>query len=129
MCTKKGEIGTTPYPRRASASAPPMGRKEGGNARQHGTRAATREGARNCAPDQQRTFTSRHGRISNRSPNQKDIAGKNRAHSSTNKLETNEDNELFGDYAILTLSFGLAPSGGIHMQLVQGDPPETQNAT
>jgi hypothetical protein len=31
------------------------------------------------------TFTSRHGRISNRSPNQKDIAGKNRADSSTNR--------------------------------------------
>jgi hypothetical protein len=31
------------------------------------------------------TFTSRHGRISNRSPNQKDIAGKNRADSNTNR--------------------------------------------
>jgi hypothetical protein len=34
------------------------------------------------------TFTSRHGRISNRSPNQKDIAGKNRAHSSRNRVGT-----------------------------------------
>jgi hypothetical protein len=34
------------------------------------------------------TFTSRHGRISNRSPNQKDIAGKNRAHNSRNRLGT-----------------------------------------
>jgi hypothetical protein len=31
------------------------------------------------------TFTSRHGRISNRSPNRKDIAGKNRADSHTNR--------------------------------------------
>jgi hypothetical protein len=27
------------------------------------------------------------------------------------------------------LNFGLAPSGGIHMQFVKGKPPETQNAT
>jgi hypothetical protein len=35
----------------------------------------------------------------------------------------------FGDYAILTLIFGLAPSGGIHMQFIKGKPPETQYAT
>jgi hypothetical protein len=34
------------------------------------------------------TGTSRHGRSCNRSPNQKDIAGKNRAHSSTNRVGT-----------------------------------------
>jgi hypothetical protein len=36
---------------------------------------------------------------------------------------------LFGDYAILALSFGLAPRGGIHMQFVKGKPPETQYAS
>jgi hypothetical protein len=35
-----------------------------------------------------RAGTSRHGRISNRSPNQKYIVGKNRAHSSTNRAGT-----------------------------------------
>jgi hypothetical protein len=35
----------------------------------------------------------------------------------------------FSDYAILALSFGLAPHGGIHMQFVKGKPPETQCAT
>jgi hypothetical protein len=34
------------------------------------------------------TFTSRHGRISNRSPNQEDIAGKNRADGGTNRAGT-----------------------------------------
>jgi hypothetical protein len=38
-------------------------------------------------------------------------------------------NKLFSDYAILAVSFGLAPSGGIHMQFVKGKPPETQYAT
>jgi hypothetical protein len=33
-------------------------------------------------------FASRHGSISNGSPNQKDIAGKNRAHSSKNRVGT-----------------------------------------
>jgi hypothetical protein len=34
------------------------------------------------------TFTSRHGRISNRCPNQQDITGKNRAHSNRNRAGT-----------------------------------------
>jgi hypothetical protein len=38
-------------------------------------------------------------------------------------------NKSFGDYAILALSFGLAPHGEIHMQFVQRKPPETQYAT
>jgi hypothetical protein len=33
-------------------------------------------------------FTSRHGRISNRCPNQKDITGKNRAHSNRDRAGT-----------------------------------------
>jgi hypothetical protein len=37
--------------------------------------------------------------------------------------------ELLGDYAILAWSFGLAPSGGIHMQFLKRKPPETQYAT
>jgi hypothetical protein len=35
----------------------------------------------------------------------------------------------FGYYAILALSFGLAPDGGIHMQFVNEKPPETQYTT
>jgi hypothetical protein len=37
-------------------------------------------------------------------------------------------NKLFGDHAILALSFGLAPHGGIHIQFERGKPPETPNA-
>jgi hypothetical protein len=37
--------------------------------------------------------------------------------------------KFFGDYSILTESFGLAPSGGIHMQSVKGKPQETRYAT
>jgi hypothetical protein len=36
--------------------------------------------------------------------------------------------KLFGDNALLALSFGLAPSGGIYMQFERGKPPETPNA-
>jgi hypothetical protein len=36
--------------------------------------------------------------------------------------------ELYGDYAILALSFGVAPSGGICMHFERGKPPETLNA-
>jgi hypothetical protein len=49
---------------------------------------ATREDTRNGAPAAKNTVSSRHGRISNRSPNQKYIAGKNRAHSNTSRAET-----------------------------------------
>jgi hypothetical protein len=60
---KRGKSRTTPYPRRASASAPPKGRKEG---RQ---RRATRDdggdderGRSNCAPDQQQTHGHQQAR-------------------------------------------------------------------
>jgi hypothetical protein len=43
--------------------------------------------------------------------------------------DLNEYTNYFGGYAILALSFGLAPSGGIHMQVVKRRPPETQYAT
>jgi hypothetical protein len=36
--------------------------------------------------------------------------------------------KLFGDYAILAQSFGLAPHGETHMQFERGKPPETPNA-
>jgi hypothetical protein len=38
------------------------------------------------------------------------------------------ENKLFGDYAILAESVGLAPHGGIRMQFERGKPPETPNA-
>jgi hypothetical protein len=37
-------------------------------------------------------------------------------------------NNEFADYAILALSYGLAPSEGIYMQFERGKPPETPNA-
>jgi hypothetical protein len=37
-------------------------------------------------------------------------------------------NKLFGDYTILALSFGLAPSGGLDMQFERGKPPESSIA-
>jgi hypothetical protein len=35
--------------------------------------------------------------------------------------------KAFGDYAILALSFSLAPSGGIYMEFERGKPSETPN--
>jgi hypothetical protein len=68
---------------------PQKGRKEGRQHLAHGTRAATRAGTSNCAPGQQQTSVHQQdSRMSNRSPNQKDIAGKNRTHSSTNRTGT-----------------------------------------
>jgi hypothetical protein len=37
-------------------------------------------------------------------------------------------NKIFGDYAILALSFGLALSGENYMQFERGKPPETPNS-
>jgi hypothetical protein len=54
---EKSKSGTTPYPRGASASAPPKGRKEGGQ-----RRATREEGASKCAPDQQRTHVHQQAR-------------------------------------------------------------------
>jgi hypothetical protein len=39
-----------------------------------------------------------------------------------------KENELFVDYAILALSFGLAPKGAIYLQFERGKPPQTPNA-
>jgi hypothetical protein len=49
--------------------------------------------------------------------------------SSLSCCQGNKINKLFGDYAILALSFGLAARGGIHMQFVKVKPPETKYAT
>jgi hypothetical protein len=38
-------------------------------------------------------------------------------------------NKLFGDYAILAKSFGLAPHNEIHRSFEKWKPPETQLAT
>jgi hypothetical protein len=85
---QKSESGTTPYPRRASASAPPKGRKEGGQRRATRDQGGSERGRKQLCTSSKHTFTSGHGRISNRSPNQKDIAGKKRALSSTNRAGT-----------------------------------------
>jgi hypothetical protein len=95
---KKANSGLRLTPEGLRPQQPQRGGRTGGNARQHGTRTATREGAKKNPPNRgprptprgQGTvhqasstlaFTSRHRRISNRSPNQKDKAGKNRAHT------------------------------------------------
>jgi hypothetical protein len=60
---KNSNSGTTPFPRRASASAPPNGRKQGGGqCGQHWTRVATRKDASNCAPDQLETHVYQRAR-------------------------------------------------------------------
>jgi hypothetical protein len=45
------------------------------------------------------------------------------------KLSEVITNELLSVYAIIAVSFGLAPSGGIHMHFVKGRPPVAHYST
>jgi hypothetical protein len=52
-------------------------------------------------------------------------------HNALVATQQRKKKKLFSDYvvyAMLALSFGLAPSGGIHMQVVKGKASETQYA-
>jgi hypothetical protein len=87
---EKKRIGDHALPQGGFSLGTPKGAEGGGgNARQHGTRAATREAQATAhQASSKRISTNRHGRISNRSSNEKDIAGKNRAHRSVNRGRT-----------------------------------------
>jgi hypothetical protein len=68
-------------PRGVEGRAPMVSNTRPGRQRER-VQGTAHQASRNLA------FTSRHRRISNRSPNQNDIAGKNGAHSSTNRPGT-----------------------------------------
>jgi hypothetical protein len=84
---KKMQIGDHALPQRGFGLGTPEGAETGGvtpgNTRPG--RQQERAQATMHQTSSKHTSASRHGRISNRSPNQKDIAGKNRADSSTNR--------------------------------------------
>jgi hypothetical protein len=83
---KKKQIGDHALPQRGVGLGTPEGAEGGGAA--SGNTGPGRQRERAQATVQQtsskHTFTSRHVRINNRSPNQKYIAGKNRADGGTN---------------------------------------------
>jgi hypothetical protein len=87
--TKQSKSGTTPHPKRASASAPSEGLKEG-ERQLPATRtvASTKEDATVHQASSKHTGTSGHGHISSRILSSKHIAGKNRVHSNTNTAGT-----------------------------------------
>jgi hypothetical protein len=87
---KKGISGTTPHPRRSSASATPEGQKKRGAT--PGNTGQGWRGERAQATVRQASskhaFTSRQYRINNKIPHQKDKAGENRTQSSTYRAGT-----------------------------------------
>jgi hypothetical protein len=90
MATKKKQIGDHASPQRGFGLGTPEGAEGGGQRRAtpgNTRRGQQRERAQATVhqTSSKHTCTSRHGRISNRSPNQKDIAGRKRAHSNRNR--------------------------------------------
>jgi hypothetical protein len=87
---KKKQIGDHALPQRGFGLGTPEGAEgwwatpgnTGGGRQQERAQATVHQ------TSSKHTFTSRHGRISNRSPNQEDIAGKNGADSGTNGVGT-----------------------------------------
>jgi hypothetical protein len=90
------QIGDHALPQRGYSLGTPEG-AEGGGATPGDTRPGRQRERAQESMDQtssKHTFTSRHGFISNRSPNQKDIAGKHRADSGTSRAGKADKKQL-----------------------------------
>jgi hypothetical protein len=71
----------------------------------------------------------RHGRISNTCPNQKDISGKNRAHSSTNRKRGDKHTRSRKDPGAMACKSGERPQGQRSQHAAQAHPPGNDSIT